>query len=148
MIHTMSQLYEFRLIPVPTFIPQKMKNFSVLHFRYRDFISSGEKLYVMTKLNDDFDTLEVDFDEMRWANSERTIAEYKLFVSDLKCDAAIRPNPWAHPWTQYGRINHADDGNQSKEKGICLTAYIWYFPDDCLIDNNAGLFSCFILRLL
>ncbi|MFS7890423.1 putative F-box domain-containing protein [Helianthus anomalus] len=96
-LHTMSQLYEFRLNPVPTFIPQKMKNFSVFHVRYRNFISSGEKLYVMTKLNNDFDTLEVDFDEMRWANSERTIAEYKLFLSDLKCDAAIRPDPWAHP---------------------------------------------------
>ncbi|KAK1424975.1 hypothetical protein QVD17_20317 [Tagetes erecta] len=90
----------------------------------------------MDKSKGGFEAIEVDLDKMKWVDAERTIEEYAVFVSELKCDAAIKPDAWAHPWTTYERLNNSHGDIQSK-KGMCSTINIWYFPHDCLIDNNS-----------
>ncbi|KAK1424976.1 hypothetical protein QVD17_20318 [Tagetes erecta] len=62
---------------------------------------------------------------------------FLVFVSKLKCDAAIKPDAWAHPWTTYERLNYSHGDIQSKKKGRCSTINMWYFPHDCNSENGA-----------
>ncbi|KAI3796657.1 hypothetical protein L1987_39336 [Smallanthus sonchifolius] len=116
-----------------------MKSFTWPQFKTLEFVSSDENLYVRDNSGDVL--IQVDFDEMKWVNSERTLGEYAVFVSDLyKCDAAIKPDTWIHPWTQYKRINYPQSKKmESKKAGRCSTANLWYFPHECLIDNDTDM---------
>ncbi|KAI3743795.1 hypothetical protein L1987_56862 [Smallanthus sonchifolius] len=71
--------------------------------------------------------------------------EYAVFVSHLfKCDAAIKPDTWTHPWTQYERLNYP----QSKKMDRCSTANMWYFPHECLNDNGSDMENGALLNKL
>ncbi|KAI7738117.1 hypothetical protein M8C21_014526, partial [Ambrosia artemisiifolia] len=141
-------LCELRFNPLLTFIIYKMKRCPLSCLSHKELVSSGEKLYVAYKSRNMFDAIEANFNEMEWMYKGGTIDEYALFLSDLKCDVAIKPDSWAHPWTQYERLNYTDGGDQSKKKGRCLTTDMWYFPHDCLIDHNAGMENGALLNVL
>ncbi|KAF5761070.1 putative F-box domain-containing protein [Helianthus annuus] len=138
MISQFNHLWELRLHdPEPALALRIMKNYPWPYLWELEFVSSGENLYLRHMRGDAFDAIEVDLDEMKWVNSERTtIGEHAVFSSDFKCDAAIKPDTWTHPWTRYEKINFF----KSKRSGKCLTSKMWYFPHDCLIDNDSGQF--------
>ncbi|MFS8026936.1 hypothetical protein Hanom_Chr16g01492511 [Helianthus anomalus] len=132
-----SQLCELRLNREPTLTLLNMKNFPWAHNYMLEFLSSSENLFVVDAVGDVL-AVEADFDEMKWVNSNRTIGAYAVFLSNFKCAAAIRPDTWIHPWTQYQRLNFSDGYDPSKTRRICFTTNMWYFPHDCLIDTDPG----------
>ncbi|KAJ0682519.1 putative F-box protein [Helianthus annuus] len=132
-----SQLCELRLNREPTLTLLNMKNFPWAHNYMLEFLSSSENLFVVDAVGDVL-ACEADFDEMKWVTSNRTIGAYAVFLSNFKCAAAIRPDTWIHPWTQYQRLNFSDGYDPSKTRRMCLTTNMWYFPHDCLIDTDPG----------
>ncbi|KAK1424974.1 hypothetical protein QVD17_20316 [Tagetes erecta] len=82
-----------------------------------------QKPLTVDKSKGGFEAIEVDLDEMKWVDAERTIGEYAVFVSELKCDAAIKPDAWAHPWTTYERLNNSHGDIQSKKGRISIALH-------------------------
>ncbi|KAJ0439006.1 putative F-box protein [Helianthus annuus] len=152
----------FSLTPEPTLTVLEMKDFpwlsrnNVLHFvsssddlyvvnasgdvvnpSVLEFVSSSDNLYVVNASGDVNESVEVDFGEMKWVDSKSTIGEYTVFLCNFKSAAAIKPDTWAYPWTQYERLMYSNGNGQSKKSRTCLKK-MWYFPHDCLIGNESA----------
>ncbi|XP_022016685.1 uncharacterized protein LOC110916259 [Helianthus annuus] len=157
-----NDLCELSLTPEPTLTVLEMKDFpwlsrnNVLHFvsssddlyvvnasgdvvnpSVLEFVSSSDNLYVVNASGDVNESVEVDFGEMKWVDSKSTIGEYTVFLGNFKSAAAIKPDTWAYPWTQYERLMYSNGNGQSKKSRTCLKK-MWYFPHDCLIGNESA----------
>ncbi|KAK9051559.1 hypothetical protein SSX86_028186 [Deinandra increscens subsp. villosa] len=147
-INTDNDLFELKLNPLPTLTLQRMENIPWSNFRYLGFISSGESLYAIDIFRDEFEAFELDLTEMQWVKTESALGEYAFFVSDFKCEAAIKPDTWAHPCTQYKMINYFGGGGRSTKSGRCIFSNMWYFPHNCLNDNGGDMGTGAVLNTL
>ncbi|KAI7738119.1 hypothetical protein M8C21_014528 [Ambrosia artemisiifolia] len=140
-IDVFSDVSELRLTPQPTLTSLKMKDFPWTDGRRlwssMEFVSSSDNLYLVDASEDAFAAIEVDFGEMKWVTSERTIGDHAVFLSNFKCAAAIKPDTWLHPWTHYGILDYIKENKLRKKRRKCFSN-MWYFPHDCLIGDDAA----------
>ncbi|KAJ0668756.1 putative F-box protein [Helianthus annuus] len=107
--------------PQPVLTQLTMKNVPERDLIHPEFVSSGENLYVVSRISKDaYETFKIDFDKMEWVLTGKTIGEYAVFVSDLKSSSAMNPETWM-----------LYDTDKSKNKGRWFTANLWYFRHVC-----------------
>ncbi|XP_071738912.1 uncharacterized protein [Rutidosis leptorrhynchoides] len=102
-LHEENILYELRLTSKPTFFQLNMKN---VRKWYRvvqpKFVSSGDKLFLLYFMRIGlYEALELDFDNMKWLPAAKTLSKYAVFINDYVYGAAIDPETWVEPKTQY-----------------------------------------------
>lgn len=126
-------LYELRLNPEPTLRLLAMTNIPEPILLRPEFVNSDQNLFVIDCiLKDVYESHEVDFDEMKWVSTDKTIREDAFFVGDLKSGAVINPETWVDPQTQYEGFRYSHGTGRSENKGGWFTAIMWYFPHDCV----------------
>ncbi|KAL7592703.1 hypothetical protein Lser_V15G32527 [Lactuca serriola] len=150
-IHADCCLCEMRLNPKPKLKLLETKNFQKPDLKRPEFVTSGEKLYIMNRSNLFGDpnankVLELDFGEMKWVSLEKTIEEYAFFLSNFNYSAAIKKESWAwaDPRTQSKiRDYFLDERYLDPDKtrpDMFFYARMWYFSHDCfsvdLIDER------------
>ncbi|KAL4563422.1 hypothetical protein LXL04_027464 [Taraxacum kok-saghyz] len=124
---TGKHVFEMRLGAVPKLTLVNMRHL-MLHMSL-GFMSSDENLYLIAYYPNNRPKLhKLDFDQLTWVPCETTMEEYVLFYSWIQRGAAIKPDSWAAPSSQYRRFF----GTQKLGKGGCLQSDFWYFPHECL----------------
>ncbi|CAH1448996.1 unnamed protein product [Lactuca virosa] len=113
----------------------EIKNFPKPYMFSTEFVSSSESLYVIDHYAP-HKVLEIDIGEMKWVSPEKTIEEYAIFLSNggIRSSAAIKPESWAGPWTDYKSYDCFLDTNKNRLDIFDFNT-IWYFPHDCLNVN-------------
>ncbi|KAK9051554.1 hypothetical protein SSX86_028181 [Deinandra increscens subsp. villosa] len=127
-------LCEVRLSPTPTLTLLKMKNYVNSEVKFSHLTTWGEKLYVVGyhPLVRFCAVFEVDFDQMRWLNSEIALAlkENVCFVKFFKsCVAKLEF--WTDSCGQFEWFGTDKNNN----KRIHITEDMWYCPHKCLDVN-------------
>ncbi|KAL7607325.1 hypothetical protein Lser_V15G16136 [Lactuca serriola] len=130
------RLCEMKLTPEPKLTLLQNKNIPQPGFFFPEFVSSGENLYVMDRgFKDSYTVHKLDFEEMKWVSSEKTLEECAFFVNDFKYSAAIKSDLWVDHRSLYERYAYFHSTIDTSRKGGFLPSYIWYFPSDCLNVN-------------
>ncbi|CAH1448982.1 unnamed protein product [Lactuca virosa] len=101
-------------------------NFPKPDWFYPEFVSSGENLYVINRYAPNI-ILELDIGEMKWVSAEKTIGEYAIFISGcgVRSSAAIKPESWAGPWTQYKSYDRFLETDKIRQH-IDNYKWMWY----------------------
>ncbi|XP_076922908.1 uncharacterized protein LOC143584854 [Bidens hawaiensis] len=128
-----SRLFEVGLNPRPSLEQFEMKNHPTRHLLRPELVTSGKSLYLLDCCSaDKYEAYEMDVEKKECVRVDKTTVEYAFFVGDWKSSAAVDPDTWADsqiPDEKGGYLKDTTDN--SKLKGKCLFANMWYFPHDC-----------------
>ncbi|CAH1419407.1 unnamed protein product [Lactuca virosa] len=105
----------------------EINNFPKPDLLHLELVSSGENLYVISRISALNKVMELDFVKMKWVKPEKIIREYVFFHSRLKSSAAIKR-------TQYKSYDYFN-GTAERQQRMLFYATMWYFPHDCLNVN-------------
>ncbi|CAH1416149.1 unnamed protein product [Lactuca virosa] len=129
-------LYELRFNPKPKLTLLEIKNLGESRIFHREFVSSGENLYVIQYISEDlFQVQELNFGEMKLVSlEENTIGEYAFFLSIWNHHSvAIKPESWAvDPRSDFKSYDCFCDSTDETQKGRFFKTRMWYFPHLCL----------------
>ncbi|CAH1416122.1 unnamed protein product [Lactuca virosa] len=119
------RLCEMRLNPEPKLTLLQKKNIPQPSFLFPEFVRSGENLYVMDRgLKDSYTLHELDFEEMKWVSSEKTLEECAFFVNGFKYPAAIKADLWVDHRSLYERYAYFHSAIDTSRKGGFLPSYL------------------------
>ncbi|CAH1435862.1 unnamed protein product [Lactuca virosa] len=101
---------------------------------FPQLVSCGENLYVTESSTyaDVIKFYKLDFGEMEWVPFQDTGDQCGFFISQAGHSAAVKPELWAEPWSQYPRY---DVTNGSGHGRFFPADEWWYFPHECLNVN-------------
>ncbi|KAL7591397.1 uncharacterized protein LOC122195002 [Lactuca sativa] len=105
----------------------EINNFPKPDLLHLELVSSGENLYVISRISALNKVMELDFVKTKWVKPEKIIREYVFFHSRLKSSAAIKR-------TQYKSYDYFN-GTAERKQRMLFYATMWYFPHDCLNVN-------------
>ncbi|KAK9051556.1 hypothetical protein SSX86_028183 [Deinandra increscens subsp. villosa] len=150
-IYALSQgmhLHEVKLNPTPTLTLLKMKNLVMSKFKFLEFSTFDEKLYVVDyRSNYLRGTCEIDLDQMRWMDPTEVLEEYagldQIIWTECLCFASLfkprltKLELWENPREQYKRFGSFRGADQNKNKRSRSTPYMsyLYLPHECLDVN-------------
>lgn len=97
-------------------------------------VSCSENLYVMESFMYGclFNVYKLDSGKMEWVHFEDTGEEHGFFFSGVGHGAAVKPEFWAEPWSQYQRYDVDNGGGHGR---VFPAIDEWYFPHECLNVN-------------
>ncbi|CAH1419662.1 unnamed protein product [Lactuca virosa] len=131
------RLCEMKLNPEPKLKLLQTKNFPKVVMLCPEFVSLGENLSLMYRgLGDSYKVFKLDFEEMKWVLSERTLGECAFSINNLKYSAGIKPELWVDYQSQYIRYAYLHATLDKSRKGRFFSSHLWYFPNDCLNVNR------------
>ncbi|XP_023749191.1 uncharacterized protein LOC111897461 [Lactuca sativa] len=101
---------------------------------FPQLVSCGENLYVTVSsaYADVISVYKLDSGKMEWVPFQDTGEEHGFFMSQAGHNAAVKPELWVEPWSQYPRSYVTDGGGHGR---FFPADEWWYFPHDCLNVN-------------
>ncbi|KAL7613938.1 hypothetical protein Lser_V15G05541 [Lactuca serriola] len=104
------------------------------HLFFPQLVSCCENLYVMrsSAYGYVFNVYKLDFGEMEWVPFQDTGEKHGFFISEEAHGAAVKPELWADPWSQYPRCDVDNGGGHG---GLFLSYEGWYFPHESVNVN-------------
>ncbi|PWA39326.1 F-box domain-containing protein [Artemisia annua] len=88
-LNILTDLWEVKLEPEPTFVLIRINNFTMPKTDQIEFVSSGKNLYVVGWVTKSlYKVLEVNFDTMEWENPEKIVGQYTFYFSGMCTSSA------------------------------------------------------------
>ncbi|KAK1424960.1 hypothetical protein QVD17_20302 [Tagetes erecta] len=114
---------EVRLGSTPALIQVLAKTMLTAELMFPEFVTLGGKLCVIGYRCFQYETVEVNFDQIKWLNTAEVLKEYTCFASFLRC-GITKLEVWKDR-----RIRGIN------ERRIHRTEFMWYWPHKCLDVN-------------